>query len=169
MRLRLWSVVDRPHVNVHYERDFPYPVDVAYAWLTDYQDDDHARAGAIIKRRIVIRKELDEKGRPIEFELEGELETLGQKTGAGRAIVHLFPDERRWVAQLAQGRWVYEYRLVPTAKGSRILIDYRLGSKRWQRRFVLTLSKPLIRREIDRMWDGFATAMGKEIGTGAAT
>lgn len=155
--------MDRPHVNVHYERDFPYPVDAAYAWLTDYQDDDHTRAGAIIKRRIVVRREVDKDGRPVEVELEGELETLGQRTGRGRALVKLWPEERRWVAELAGGRWVYEYRLVPTARGSRILIDYRLGSKRWQRRAMLTVLKPFIRREIDKMWDGFSAAMEREM------
>lgn len=159
--------MDGPHVNVHYEREFPYPVDVAYAWLTDYQDDDHTKAGAIIKRRDVIRKELDKDGRPILYELEGELETLGQKTGAGRALVRLYPDERRWTAELAKGRWVYDYRVHPTAKGCRLAIDYRLGSKRWQRRLVLTLTKPLIRREIDRMWKGFSAAMERELGQSA--
>ena len=156
--------MDRPHVNVHYERDFAFPVDVAYAWLTDYVDDDHARAGAIIKKRIVIRKELDKDGRPVEFELEGELETLGQKTGTGRAVVKLFPDEKRWQASLAGGRWIYDYMLVPRgANKCRIKIDYRMSSKRWQRRLMLTLYKPLIRRELDRMWDGFDAAMKKEL------
>lgn len=150
-------------MNIHYERDFPYPVDAAYAWLTDYQDDDHTRAGAIIKRRIVVRREVDKDGRPVEVELEGELETLGQRTGRGRALVKLWPDERRWVAELAGGRWVYEYRLAPTARGTRLVIDYRLGSKRWQRRALLTMMKPLIRREIDKMWDGFSAAMEREI------
>ena len=155
--------MDRPHVLLHYEREFPYPVEKAYAWLTDYADDDHLRAGAIIKRRIVVRKETDKDGRPVEVELEGELETLGQSTGVGRALVRLWPDEKRWQASIGGGRWVYDYRLVPTPKGSRILIDYRFGSKRLRRRILLTLTKPLIRRELDKMWDGFDAAMKKEL------
>lgn len=150
-------------MNLHFEREFPYPVEKAYAWLTDYQDDDHARAGAIIKKRIVIRKELDKDGRPVEFELEGELETLGQSSGTGRALIHLWPDEKRWQAELGGGRWIYDYKLVPTKKGSRIVIDYRFGSKRLRRRVLLTLTKPLIRRELNKMWDGFAAAMQKEL------
>jgi len=155
--------VDRPHVLLHFEREFAYPVDKAYEWLTDYQDDDHLRAGAIIKRRIVVRRETDKDGRPTEYELEGELETLGQSTGTGRALIRLWPDEKRWQADLAGGRWVYDYRLVPTPKGSRILIDYRFGSKRLKRRILLTLTKPLIRRELNKMWDGFDAAMKKEL------
>lgn len=155
--------MDRPHVNLHYERDFPYPVDVAYAWLTDYVDDDHERAGAIIRRRTVAKKELDAKGRPVLFELDGELETFGQSTGRGIAVVRLWPDEKRWQAEIGKGAWVYEYRLVPTPKGSRIVIDYRFGSRRWRKRALITITKPLIRREIDKMWDGFAAAMAREI------
>ena len=150
-------------VVIHYERDFPYPPEVAYAWLTDYQDHDHERAGAIVKKRIVVRREHDKDGRVVEVEFDGELETFGQKT-KGRGIVHLHPDERRWVATLGdKARWVYEYRLVPTPGGSRILIDYRLGSRRLRRRVLLTIMKPFIRRELDKMWDGFAAAMEKEL------
>lgn len=148
--------MDRPHVLIHYERDFPVPVAAAYDWLTDYRDDDHQRAGAIIKKRIVVRRT------DREVELEGHLDTLGQAT-KGRAIVRLFPEENRWVAELGKGRWVYEYRLVPTPTGSRIVIDYRLGSKRWSRRALYTVLKPLIRREIDQMWDGFDAAMRDEL------
>ena len=150
---------------IHYERDLPHPVDVAYAWLTDYQDDDHERAGAIIKRRIVKEKELDKAGRPVRYVLEGELETLGQSTGIGLATIRLDPDARRWSADIGNGRWVYEYRLEPRAGGSRLIIDYRFGSRRWRRRLLLTLTKPLIRRELDRMWDGFVAAMAREIPT----
>ncbi|HUR69924.1 MAG TPA: hypothetical protein VM370_11820 [Candidatus Thermoplasmatota archaeon] len=156
--------MQRPHITLHYEREFPYPVEVAYAWLTDYADDDHARAGAIIKRRIVVRKELDKDGRPVEFELEGELETLGYKTGIGRAIVKLWPDQKRWQADISGGRWLYDYLLVPKGQHACVLkIDYRFGSKRWTRRALLWLNKPRIRRELDTMWDGFAEAMKKEI------
>ncbi len=146
----------RPEVVIHYERDFPYAPDVAYAWLTDYADDDHERAGAIIRKRIVVRR--TER----EVELEGDLDTLGQRS-RGRAIVRLYPEEHRWVADLAKGRWVYEYRLTPTPGGCRLAIDYRLGARRWTRRAMFTILKPFIRRELDRMWDGFDAAMRREL------
>ena len=160
--------MDRPHVNLHYEREFPYPVDVAYAWLTDYQDDDHQRAGAIIKRRDVVRREVDKDGRAVEYELEGELETLGLKTGPGRVIVKLEPDRHAWQAIFPRGSWVYSYRVVPAPRGSKIVIDYRFGSRRWTRRLAIWVAKPRIRRELDVMWDGFSAAMEREIGTSAS-
>lgn len=155
--------MDRPHVLIHFERELPHPVEAAFAWLTDYQDDDHERAGAIIKRRTVARKELDAQGRPVLYELDGELETLGMASGRGIAVVRIFPDEKRWVAEIGKGAWVYEYRVVPAPKGSRIVIDYRFGSRRWRRRALLTLVKPLVRRDIAKMWDGFEAAMAREI------
>lgn len=151
-------------VVLHYERDFPYPVDAAYAWLTDYQDDDHERAGAIVKARTVVRREHDQDGRLVEVEFQGHLETFGQAT-RGRGVVRLDPDQRRWVATLGdKGRWVYVYQLIPAARGSRLLIDYRFGSRRLRRRVLLWLMKPFIRREIDKMWDGFSEAMEREMG-----
>lgn len=156
--------MDRPHVLLHYEREFPYPMDVAFQWLTDYQDDDPTRTGRILNKRDVVRREVDAKGRPVEFEFDGELETFGQKT-RGRGIVKIDPDARSWVAYLGKdGRWQYEYRVVPTpAGGTRLLIDYRFGSRRWRRRALIWLLKPRIRREIGQMWDGFAAAMAQEI------
>lgn len=156
--------MDRPHVLLHVEREFPYPVDVAYAWLTDYADDDHERAGAIIRRRVVVRREHDKDGRVVEVEFDGELEAFGRSSGRGRGLVRLWPDERRWQADLGKGRWVYDYKLVPAGPGrSRLLIDYRFGSKRLRRRILLTLAKPFLAREIHRMWDGFEAAMRKEL------
>lgn len=143
-------------MNLRYERDLPHTVDDAYAWLTDYQDDDHTKAGAIIRKRDVVSR--TER----EVVLEGELETIGQRA-TGRAVVRLFPEEKRWVAELAGGRWVYEYRLVPRPGGCRLIVDYQLGARRWRRRVMYTLLKPLIRREIHQMWSGFAKAMAREL------
>ena len=154
--------MDRPHVNLHYERTFPYPVEQAYAWLTDYQDDDPQRTSAVVAKRDVVRREGNE------VEVEGILDVLGQRT-RGRAVIKLFPEEKRWEAHIGKGsRWVFTYRLVPVAEGSRLLIDYRMGSRRWTRRALLTILKPLIRRRLDVMWDGFAASMARELAAGAA-
>lgn len=150
-------IVDHPHVRLHYERVFPYPIDVAYAWLTDYQDDDPSRTGEIVRKRDVVRRT------DREVEVEGELEVMGQRTH-GRAVIHLFPEEKRWQAVIGKGGWIFDYRLVPQgASASRIVIDYKMGSRRWTRRMTIRLLKPVIRRRIDKMWDGFAASMDREL------
>ena len=150
--------MDRPHVTIRYERTFPHPVDQAYAWLTDYQDDDPQRAGDIIVRRDVVRRGARE------VELDGELDVMGTKA-RGRALVRLFPEERRWVATIGKGAWEFHYRVEPEGPGAtRLKVDYHMGSRRWTRRAMIRLATPLIRRRLDRMWDGFADAMRRELG-----
>lgn len=151
------STPTTPFVDFPYVRTFPQPVDTAYAWLTDYQDDDHTLAGAIIKRRDVIKRE----GNVVV--LDGELETLGRR-GKGIAEVHLFPEERRWIARLAGGRSVYDYRLTPAeGGGARLEVHYRIGARKWTQRLLLRLARRKALAEIDRMWEGFAQAMAKEL------
>lgn len=145
-------------VVLHYERTFAYPIDVAYAWLTDYQDDDPKRAGGqIIRKRDVVRRT------PTEVEVEGELDVLGQHTH-GRAIITLFPKEHRWVATIGRGGWIFEYHLEPEGPdASRLIIDYKMGSRRWTRRAMIRILKPVILRRLDKMWDGFEASMKQEI------
>ncbi|HET6405333.1 MAG TPA: SRPBCC family protein [Candidatus Thermoplasmatota archaeon] len=151
--------MDRPHVSIQYERTFPYPIDVAYAWLTDYQDDDPQRAGAMVEKRDVVRRG------DREVEVDARLDVLGKKY-TGRAVIHLHPEEHRWVAVIGRGSWQFHYRLEPDGPHrSRLIVDYRITSRRWTRRALVTLGKPLIRRQLDRMWDGFADAMERELGT----
>jgi hypothetical protein len=145
------------YVDVPYTRTFPVPIDVAYAWLTDYRDDDHAIAGAIIQERRVVARE----GNTIT--LEGHNELLGS-TMRGRAIVRLFPDEHRWESDVANGAGKYTYQL--TAEGpssTRIEIHYRTRARRWTTRIKLTLARPLIHRQVAKMWDGFAEGMERDM------
>lgn len=147
------------HVAIPYRRQFPYPLPAVYAWLTDYQDDDAEKAGAIIRRRSVVSRE------PGRIVLEGELETLGRRA-PGRAEVLLHPPDR-WEARFLAGPLkgsVYEYRLTPVAPGrTRLDALYRARARRPSRRLLIRLLRPFIRREIHRMWNGFAKAMDADL------
>lgn len=149
--------VDVPHVRV-----LPHPIDAAYQWLTDYRDDDADLAGAIVKKRTVERRP---DGVIL---LEGHNVTLGQPA-RGRAEVHLFPDQKRWEARIFEGSGrgsVYTYALTPLGPDkTRLEVHYRIRARRWSRRVMLTLAKPLIKREISKMWDGFVAAMGRDLRT----
>lgn len=148
-------------VTISYARVIPFPVGEAFAWLTDYQDDDPSRTSAVVKRRPVLSRSEDK------VVMEGELELLGVR-GVGRVEVSLHPPDR-WVAEIVQGGGVgsvYEYRLSPHPRGSRLDVRYRVRVRRWASRLRLVLARPLLRREIHRMWDGFAAAMERELGAG---
>jgi len=146
-------------VDLHYTRFFPYPVQTAYAWCTDYQDDDPARAGhVIIQRRPVLERTQDK------VVMEGEVEMLGQ-AGRGKVEVRLFPPDR-WEAHVIDGRGrgtVYYYSLEPAPGGSRLRIRFRFKVRRLKGWIRLTLAKPLIRRRVATMWDHFAASMAREI------
>lgn len=147
--------VDVPHVRI-----LPHPIDAAYAWLTDYRDDDAALAGAIIQERGVERRA---DGVIV---LSGHNVTLGQHA-RGRAEVHLFPAEYRWEARIFEGSGrgsVYTYALTPLPDGrTRLEVHYRIRARRLRKRLLLWVVKPLISREVRKMWDGFAGAMGREL------
>ena len=145
-------------VTIPYARFLPYPVEQAFAWLTDYQDDDPARTTAVVKRRPVLRRTADR------VVMEGELEMLGVR-GVGTVEVALHPPDR-WVAEIVKGGGkgsVYEYRLTAAPGGSRLDVRYRVRVRRWSSRIRLIIAKPLLRRELDRMWDGFAESMQREL------
>ena len=145
-------------VTIPYARVLPYPVEQAYAWLTDYQDDDPQRTTAVVKRRPVLSRTKDK------VVMEGELEMLGAR-GVGTVEVTLHPPDR-WVAEIVKGGGkgsVYEYRLTPHPAGSRLDVAYRVRVRRWSSRLRLLVARPLLRRELHRMWDGFAAAMEREI------
>lgn len=151
-------------VCITYERVFEHEREDAFAWLTDYRDDDPERAGAIIRERTVLER-TDEQ-----IVLEGELETLGRVL-TGRARIELDPPSR-WVAHLEDrrgrpaGRYVYE--LSDHEDGCRLQVDYNVATPRLRDKLLLWATRPLARRQIDRMWDGFADAMAEEIPTEAA-
>ena len=48
-----------PFVTVRYVRDFPWPVDACYAWLTDYRDSDPSLTEVFLKKRPVLAREKD--------------------------------------------------------------------------------------------------------------
>lgn len=147
-------------VSVRYERPLDAPLDDAFAWLTDYRDDDADRTGAIIEDRRVIEKS------PDRILLEGELKTLGRRID-GRAEITLNPPDA-WTAELYDTKdrpsGVYEYRLNPREEGCHLSVDYAFVAPKLKHKLMLTLSKPLIKRELDKMWEGFHQAMNEEIG-----
>lgn len=148
------------HVVIHYERTFPHPLAQAYAWLTDYQDDDPARTTHVVKKRPVISRTKDV------VVLEGEIEVLGQRA-KGRAEVHLFPPDR-WEARFQRRDGspgsLYRYRLEPLGdQACRLVVDYGLAARKPATRLKLRLLKPLARREIHRMWEGFAASMARDL------
>jgi hypothetical protein len=149
-------------VHVPYSRVFPFPLEATYAWLTDYRDDDPARTDAVVKRRPVLKRE------PGKVTMEGELELFGS-FGTGVVEVALDPPAH-YVATIVQGRGrgcVFDYRLTSVPGGTRLDVDYQIRVKRWSSRLRVALGKPLLRREIHRMWDGFAASMQRELGAPA--
>jgi hypothetical protein len=147
--------VDVPHVRI-----LPHPIDAAYAWLTDFKDDDASLAGAIIQKRTVERRA---DGVTV---LDAHNITLGQHA-RGRAEVRLFPAEYRWEARLFEGAGrgsVYTYALSSLPEGrTRLEVHYRIRARRLRRRLLLWVAKPLISREVRKMWDGFAAAMRRDL------
>lgn len=154
---RCLRVVDTVHLR--YERTLGHPVEDAFGWLTDYRDDDAERAGAIIQDREVVEETEDR------IVLEGDLETLGRRM-QGRAVVELDPPDH-WTANLydVKGRpsGVYDYRLEDADDGSHLVVDYEFAAPKLQHKLLLWLTRPLIRRELETMWDGFEAAMDQEL------
>lgn len=148
-----------PDLVIRYRREFDVPLDAAYAWLTDYQDDDPDRTSAVVKKRPVV-----ERG-PNRAVLEGELEILGRKS-RGRAVVTMHPPDH-WVAQFQHGSGqgsVYDYRLTPLGeRRCRLDVSYRIHVRRWKRWVGIALARGRIWKELDRMWEGFDQSMRKDL------
>ncbi|MGQ0535929.1 MAG: SRPBCC family protein [Methanobacteriota archaeon] len=145
-------------VDLTIRRDFPHPLPDTFAWLTDYQDDDPSRTDAVIKRRPVV-----ERG-DNRYVLDGELEVLGMRPKA-RVEVTLYPPDH-YEARVIEGSGrgtVYLYDLAPTPTGTRLTVRYRFRVRRLKSKIRLWLYRPLIRRELNRMWDGFAQSMAKDL------
>jgi len=147
-------------VRIPYELTIEHPVEAAFDWLTDYQEDDADRADAIIQDRRVVESSEDE------IVLEGQLETLGREM-EGNARVSLDPPTS-WTARLYDHKerlsGIYEYELEPIDESScRLTVDYRLAAPRLRDKLMLTLGRPLVRRELSTMWDGFVEAMDREL------
>jgi hypothetical protein len=145
-------------VRIPYERTFPVPVAQAYAWLTDYQDDDPQRTTAVIKSRPVLERHEDR------VVLDGTLEILGRR-GRGKAEVRLFPPDH-WTASILEGSGrgsVYDYRLTPVPEGCRLHVDYRISTRRLRSYLRVLLARRLVWKELDTMWDGFARSMQRDL------
>lgn len=146
-------------ILVRYSRAFPVPVPDAYAWLTDYRDDDPSRTEHLLVSRPVRSRA------PDKVVLEGTLELLDRR-GTSITEVDLLPPDR-WRARIVQG-WgrgsVYEYRLTPTGDGgSRLDIEYRFHARRLRSKLLLLFGKRRVRAELDRMWSGFAASLEKDL------
>lgn len=145
-----------------YRRRVPYPVDIAYAWLTDYADDDPDRTEEIIKRRPVVER-TDEM-----VVLDATIEIFG-KNVSRRAEIDLMPPNR-WRARAIdkKGRTgdVYEYRLEPREGGatSELIVDYHFITPKFKHKLQLALLRRSVYRKLDKMWDGFFAAMADEVG-----
>lgn len=146
-------------VTVPYTRTFSQPLDDAFAWLTDYDNQDADRAGAIIEDRRVLEEEDNV------VILQGQLETLGRRMD-GTAVVHLDPPDH-WRANLYDTKQrvagVYDYRLEPHHDGCKLTVAYQLAAPKLRHKLLLWLGKPLIRRQLDTMWDGFEAAMNQDL------
>lgn len=148
-----------PYVDIEVVRIFRHPVGQAYEWLTDYRDDDPTLTDAVVARRDVVKRDADT------VVLDATIVTLGRK-GRGKVEVALFPTERRWQATVVEGGSrgsVYDYKLTPHPKGARLEVRYRVRIKRRSRRILVTLLRPFIRRELNKMWDGFERAMDRDL------
>lgn len=151
-------------VPIRFSREFPHPLEQAYAWLTDYRDDDPQRTDAVQVERRVLRVDGDT------IRMEGKLNLMGS-TGKGEIEVKLIPPYR-WRATLLKGAGrgsVYEYRLTPIAS-DRVRLDvvYNVRVKRLSRRLMLMLLRPFLRRELAKMWAGYARSMETDLGQAPA-
>jgi hypothetical protein len=149
--------VARP-VSIHISREIPLPVTDAYAWLTDFQDDDAERAGAVIvHRKVTVR----EPGRIV---YEGETEVMGRRNPATTEVLLAPPDawEARVIAGPRTGSWT-TYKLTPRAGGSRLDVHYRFVHEKPMTMLLLRLVRGRIRRDLERMWSGYETDMRAEM------
>lgn len=152
----LSKIVATP-VEITLSRALPVPVSVAYPWLTDIQDSDVERAGAVVKGRRVRSRSEDG------LVYEGETSVLGQKIWSVTQVTFRPPD--RWEARVVEGPRTgssTDYRLVDTPEGSQLTVVYRFVLADRRRMFFLRLLKVLVRRELAKMWDGFEADLRRE-------
>jgi hypothetical protein len=111
-----------------------------------------------VKRRPVLERTKDK------IVMEGELEIAGAR-GTGTVEVTLDPPAH-WTATIVKGGGkgsVYDYRLTAVPGGSRLDVVYHIRVKRWKSRLRVWLGRPVIRKQIGIMWDGFADSMKKDL------
>lgn len=147
-------------VFVRVVREFPHPAEDCYRWLTDYSDEDPRLAGAVLKERRVLERHDDR------VVLEVHNEVLGRPM-RGRGEVRLFPGELRYEARSLEGDGgaiLYTYQLTPLGPArTRLEVRYGTRVRRVSRWLQIVLARPIIRRRLHRMWDGFARAMDADL------
>lgn len=139
-------------------RDIPVAVDAAFAWLTDFREEDAQLAGAVVKKREILERGKDR------VVYRGETETLGRASWAVTEVTLRPP--ARWEARVTDGPRtgsVTEYALVPRGAGSQLRVRYQFAFLEPKTRFLFRLAKPLVRRELGRMWDGYVAAMARDL------
>ncbi|HEV8361512.1 MAG TPA: hypothetical protein VGR28_13765 [Candidatus Thermoplasmatota archaeon] len=147
-----------PRIVLRYAREFPLPVPEAYAWLTDYRDDDPQRTDRVVVARPVLERSAER------VVLDGTVQLFGRRS-RGTAEVRLFPPDR-WEAHIVAGQGrgsVYRYQLTPTARGCRLDVGYDLCFRRARWWLAVHLLKPFALRDLDRMWAGFERSMLAEL------
>lgn len=152
-----------PRIRIHVRHDFPHPREVVYAWMTDYQDDDPERAQQTLRRRRVVERSASR------VVLEEELE-LGGVVGRGVFEVDLDPPGH-WVARIVRGSGrgsMHDYRLVPSARGCRLLVRYGIQTRRLRAFVRVMLSRRGLRREFEAMWAQLARSLDAELDAAAS-
>lgn len=146
-------------VPVHLERTFRHPPELAFPWLTDYEDADAELAGELVA------------GRP-SVERQGNVVTMTSLIrtpwGVRERIqeVTLDPEARTWESRIDEGYGAgshHRYRLEPAGQGSRLVIDYGFAAPRLRDALYWRAVRPVLRRKLHRMWDGFEAGMDREL------
>lgn len=148
------------YVTIEHERTLHHPLEEAYAWLTDYEERDADRAGAVVVSREIVSQEEGQ------ISLDEEISSLGLQRSV-RTVVELDPPDT-WTAQVHHTPGsqpdLFEYQLEAIDDTTcRLTVAYRYAVTSIWERVMLKLLKRWIRKEITRMWDGFVNAMDREL------
>lgn len=148
--------VARP-VVIRLTRKLPLPIERAFAWLTDFQDDDPARAGALLTARKILSRS------PERVVFEGEHDTLGRRMRYTQEVLLAPPDA--WRSHVIDGPRQgsrNEYRLEAAPGGSVLRVEYRLLHDAPRTLLLMRVAKPLLKRKLAKMWEGYEKAMRED-------
>lgn len=153
------AAVPVPDLEITLTRQLPAPVEVAYAWLTDFEAEDARRAGALVLDRPVLEEGDDH------VLLEPRIGMLGVGV-TSRLRVDLTDPPHRWKATYLDGLLegsVDRYELEPAGPGaSSLAVTYEIEAPTglgW----LAPLAGPVTRWQLDRMWAGFEASMRREL------
>jgi len=149
-------------VEVTRERELAHPLEACYDWLTTDVGSDPARAGTVIEARDVVTED-EQAG---QTELAERISALGFQRQV-RTIVDLDPPDT-WRARVFESTDdapdVFTYELEPvTEDRTRLRATYRFERLDGLETLLVRLLSPVVRRRLDRMWDGFEQAMDREL------